>query len=382
LEKELEFKKKVLFRLYTAVLLATSFYLLFSFLYIREVFEMWMVLLTMAATVLALLSVRINRMQTANHLLVSVFTFTVFLNLFINPELPYSIFVLLIPIILTALLERNLVFILFGVMILSGILIFAYVNYVRIEFLAVMLVVFITTILILYFFNLYRIHLESVRFHLLNQTIESAIFILGYTTELRDQETKLHLDRVSIVAELLARALAKMPEYSNYLGEQYFYDIRLATTLHDVGKVVIPDSILLKPGKLDLEEFEIIKTHASKGAEIIDMARSRLEDRSVFHMAHDIALSHHERWDGKGYPLGIKEEEISLSAQIVAVCDVYDALASERPYKKAFPHEKCVQIILEGRATQFSPRVVDAFMNIEGKIATLYASGEELRIAS
>jgi putative two-component system response regulator len=138
-----------------------------------------------------------------------------------------------------------------------------------------------------------------------------------------------------------------------------------SAALHDIGKVAIPDAILLKPGRLTAEEFEIMKTHTTHGRDAIANAESILGTPDSF-LAHarNIAYCHHERWDGNGYPLGLKGERIPLSARLMAIADVYDALISSRPYKEGMPHARAVAILREGRGSDFDPRILDIFLDI------------------
>ena len=138
--------------------------------------------------------------------------------------------------------------------------------------------------------------------------------------------------------------------------------IYLTSPLHDIGKVGIPDCVLLKPGRLDDSEFAVMKTHAYLGGQTLLVALEHFPDAAYLQMARDIAMYHHERYDGKGYPMGLAGENIPLCARIVGVADVYDALVSRRVYKQAFSHEIARSLIVEGRGTQFDPKVVDAFM--------------------
>ncbi|MCD4744135.1 MAG: HD domain-containing protein, partial [Desulfobacteraceae bacterium] len=138
-------------------------------------------------------------------------------------------------------------------------------------------------------------------------------------------------------------------------------DIYQSSILHDIGKVGIKDSILLKPGKLTEEEFETIKHHTIIGGDAISSIELQIKVRSFLTLARDIAYSHHERWDGSGYPKGLKGEAIPLSARITAVADVYDALTSERPYKKAFSHQKSMDIIISDSGKHFDPNIIEAF---------------------
>jgi len=175
--------------------------------------------------------------------------------------------------------------------------------------------------------------------------------------EFKDNETGNHIKRVSMYAKIIAEELNLSPKLVREIYE--------FAPLHDIGKVGIPDAILLKPGKLDPEEWEIMKTHVTNGVKIIEQfqkdARSIMEPQSLVVMKNIIA-EHHERWDGKGYPDGKKGEEISIEGRIVALADVFDALTTKRPYKDAFPFEKAVEMIIQERGTHFDPNVVDAFL--------------------
>ena len=175
---------------------------------------------------------------------------------------------------------------------------------------------------------------------------------LALVTEYRDDETQEHAWRIGRTGALLARALA-LPD-----GEVDL--IRRAAPLHDIGKIGIPDSILLSPGKLSEPEFDVIKTHTTIGGAILSGSQSPL-----LRLAEQIALSHHERWDGQGYPAGISEDRIPLAGRIVAVADVFDALTHERPYKKAWPVEKAVAEILGNAGRQFDPGIVEAFSRLD-----------------
>jgi putative two-component system response regulator len=197
-----------------------------------------------------------------------------------------------------------------------------------------------------------------------------AIHCLARAAEFRDDDTGKHVIRVGGYAAIIARHLG--------FNKQRVEILELAAQLHDVGKIGVPDAILLKPGKLDEHEFalmrehcaygetitqpfretcpEILRRHTEMGAGIIGMPSS-----PIMQLAAKIALTHHERWDGSGYPAGLSGEEIPIEGRITAVADVYDALSSVRPYKKAFPEEKCLAIISENRGSHFDPQVVDAF---------------------
>ena len=147
--------------------------------------------------------------------------------------------------------------------------------------------------------------------------------------------------------------------------------------LHDIGKVGIPDNILLKPGKLSDDEFAIMKTHANLGSESLEVAENELGSSSFLRYAREIAISHHERWDGTGYPCKLQGEQIPLSGRLMAVADVYDALISKRVYKPAFSHEEAKKIIVEGRGTHFDPRIVDVFLASETRFQEIAGEFED-----
>lgn len=193
----------------------------------------------------------------------------------------------------------------------------------------------------------------------------ATILGLAKLAEYRDEGTGMHLERIREYARILAQQLAKNPKFSDYITPEYIEDIYQSSILHDIGKVGIPDAVLLKPGRLTAAEFEIIKRHTTLGGDVLAIIESQLEGRSFLYMGKAIAYSHHEKWDGSGYPLGVSGEQIPLSARIVALADVYDALTSRRFYKEAFTHAKARSIIADSRGSHFDPEVLDAFLMLE-----------------
>jgi putative two-component system response regulator len=198
---------------------------------------------------------------------------------------------------------------------------------------------------------------------------------LACLSEARDNETGLHIVRTQTYVELLARRLAEHPRFCEALAGDRLGMIVKAAPLHDLGKVGIPDGILLKPGKLTDEEFEIMKHHATIGADAIGKAMAQASASAgveavqsasraflFLGVAQEIASGHHEKWDGSGYPEGLRGEDIPLEARIVAVADVFDALTSVRPYKSAWPVDKAVNLLLEEKGRHFDPALVDAFV--------------------
>ncbi|HRZ26182.1 MAG TPA: HD domain-containing phosphohydrolase [Spirochaetota bacterium] len=190
----------------------------------------------------------------------------------------------------------------------------------------------------------------------------ATIIGLAKLAEYRDEDTGTHLERIREYARMIAEELSKKPDYSGYITPEYIEDIYISSILHDIGKVGVPDSILLKPGRLDSDEFEIIKRHTTFGGDALRAVESQIDGISFLTLGKEIAYYHHERWDGTGYPEGLAGEDIPLSARIVAIADVYDALTSRRIYKEAIPHEKALEIIVSDRGRYFAPDIVDAFL--------------------
>jgi len=210
-----------------------------------------------------------------------------------------------------------------------------------------------------------RIHLENKlreSFEEIRETQSAAIIGFAKLTEYRDKDTGRHLERIREYTRIMALTLRDLPKYRDYITDEYLEDLTLSSILHDVGKVGIEDKILLKPGRLTEHEFDLIKEHVSLGGEALEAVDKKLKKKSFLTMGKEIARYHHERWDGKGYPQGLKGDEIPLSARIVSIADVYDALVSTRPYKAACSHTEAVQIIASEKGTQFDPEIVDAFM--------------------
>jgi putative two-component system response regulator len=197
------------------------------------------------------------------------------------------------------------------------------------------------------------------------------VFALATLAECRDMNTGMHLERVTRYARLLAEALRADARFAETINDVFLHSLPSAMPLHDIGKVGIPDRILLKPGKLTPAEFATMRRHTALGAKAIQSIMDRGNDAGFLKMAHQIALSHHERYDGSGYPQGLAGEAIPLAARIAALADVYDALTSRRPYKSAFSADKAVRIIHSVSGSQFDPAVVAAFIQIEPKFAAV-----------
>lgn len=190
---------------------------------------------------------------------------------------------------------------------------------------------------------------------------------LATATEFRSGESGEHVLRIHDITELFL----KSSPLRNRFNDEQIQQISLASILHDVGKIAVPDGILNKPGRFTDEEFAIMKQHTLKGEEML-MQITKIRDQPFYLYAKDIARWHHERWDGRGYPDGLKGDEIPLAAQIVSIADVYDALVSPRCYKSAFEHEVAVQMIADGKCGIFNPELLDYFRQIEPQIENLY----------
>jgi len=202
----------------------------------------------------------------------------------------------------------------------------------------------------------------------------ATIHALSALTESRDVDTGGHIGRTSLFCKILSEHLRKSSDYSKDLNNQFVENVFHAAPLHDIGKVGIPDSILLKPGLLSLEEFEIMKSHVIIGAKTLKAVLEKYPHNKFIVTGIEITRSHHEKWNGKGYPDRLAGSAIPLSARIMAVSDVYDSLRSERPYKEAFNHEKSYDIIMKGAGEDFDPVVAEAFKECNKEFADIHES--------
>jgi putative two-component system response regulator len=203
------------------------------------------------------------------------------------------------------------------------------------------------------------------------------IFAMAKLAESRDPDTGAHLERIREYCRLMAVELSKEEPFRDEIDGEYVELLYLTSPLHDIGKVGIPDNVLLKPGKLDEDEFEIMKQHAVLGGQTLDAVAAAHPRAQFLQMARDIAWTHHEKYDGSGYPRGLEGDAIPLCGRILAVADVYDALTTKRVYKPAYSHETAREIILEGRGKHFDPHVVDAFLAAEPQVLEVKASLDE-----
>ncbi len=198
-------------------------------------------------------------------------------------------------------------------------------------------------------------------FDSLKNTRTATIMGLAKLTEYRDNDTGSHLERIQLYSKILTKELRNRSEFSNLLDNDYVENIYLSSILHDIGKVGIPDSVLLKPNRLTPHEFAIIKKHCKYGGDALRAVESKMNGESFLAMGRQIAYYHHEKWDGTGYPYGKSKNDIPLPARIVAIADVYDALTTKRIYKEAYSHQTAIQIIESEREAHFDPQIVDAF---------------------
>ncbi len=209
------------------------------------------------------------------------------------------------------------------------------------------------------------------------ETRDVTIFALARLAESRDPETGTHLERVRLYCRVLAERLTTNPRFSREIDAEFIRLLYATSPLHDIGKVGIPDSVLLKPGLLTSSEFEIMKNHSTLGAETLDAALGQFPQAKFLRMARDIALTHHERYDGMGYPRGLRGDAIPLCGRIVALADVYDALTTKRVYKAAYSHDVARSIILEGNGKHFDPALVEAFIDCEDEFRRICESINE-----
>lgn len=216
------------------------------------------------------------------------------------------------------------------------------------------------------------VRLKSAERVLNLQSKDIVIFSLAKLAESRDTETGNHLERIRHYSKAIAEILLKENKYPQEITRQFIDDIFLTSPLHDIGKVGIPDQILMKKGSLTDEEYNIMKRHTTIGYNTLYDAFKKSPKANYLKMSADIARSHHEKFDGTGYPDGLKGDEIPLSAKIVALADYYDALVSRRVYKEPFSHTKACQIIENAKGTHFDPFIVEAFFRCEKKFALIH----------
>ena len=209
--------------------------------------------------------------------------------------------------------------------------------------------------------------IDELQIESYNKLYNTTFTLLGRVSELKDEETQNHQERVGIIIEMLLQKMKKSSKYSAMITKKFIQDVINGSYLHDIGKIAIDDCILLKKGKYTSEEFESMKKHTLIGADILSETRKE-SGVGIYDTALDIVKYHHEKWDGSGYPEGLKGNSIPLSARIMAVADVYDALISKRRYKKAFTHNKAYSVIVANSSRHFDPDIVKCFKKIHEDI--------------
>jgi response regulator RpfG family c-di-GMP phosphodiesterase len=212
----------------------------------------------------------------------------------------------------------------------------------------------------------------------MRQSVRVLLQTLGHLAEYRDEETTLHLERVTQMARLLARELRREGPYASIVTDEFLDHLVQAAPMHDIGKVGVPDEILTKPGKLTTEEFQIMKTHTDIGRRVLSRAMDPAHPNPLLSMCVDIAYSHHERFDGTGYPRRIRGENIPLSARIIALVDAYDAITSRRRYKPAKSHEEAVDIIRQEAGRHLDPVLVEAFLRCHESFSQVRAKYDDV----
>ena len=223
-------------------------------------------------------------------------------------------------------------------------------------------------------------HVNDIRHQseAIEQLQDGLIVTMADMVEGRDSDTGNHVRKTAAYARIIMESLMSMGYYTDQLNDKYISDVEKSAPLHDVGKISVSDVILNKPGKLTDEEFAIMQTHTTAGKEMIDQVIQTVHGESYLMGGRNLAGYHHEKWNGKGYPEGLAGEEIPLSARVMAIADVFDALSSKRIYKDAMPFEKAVSIIKEDSGSHFDPKCVEAFLNSLDEIRAVLEQYNEL----
>ncbi|MGN1412097.1 MAG: HD-GYP domain-containing protein [Oscillospiraceae bacterium] len=213
---------------------------------------------------------------------------------------------------------------------------------------------------------------ENLAFNKLSRYHDEMVMGFATLIENRDNSTGGHVKRTSVYVGLIAEELRNRGYYNDILTKDYITNLLKSAPMHDIGKISVPDAILQKPGKLTNEEFEIMKLHSVNGGKIIKETFKNFGNEEYLNMAYKVARYHHEKWNGRGYPDGLKEEEIPLCARIMAVADVFDAVSEKRCYRDAMPLDKCFEIIQQGSNKDFDPLIVEVFLSIRDKVETVH----------
>lgn len=239
--------------------------------------------------------------------------------------------------------------------------------------------ILVTSIAVTAFVLSSYIYLEDPALKKIKEYQSETVIRFANLIESRDNSTGEHIKRTSLYVRLIAEELRDRNLYMDVLTDDYINNLVSAAPMHDIGKVSVPDSILQKPGKLTPEEFEVIKLHTVNGGKILEENFQNLGSHDYYILAHDVALFHHEKWNGKGYPWGLSGDQIPLGARIMSIADVFDAVSEKRCYRDALPIDECFSIISSGRGTDFDPDIVDAFLAISMQIRLVHSQFVEAK---
>lgn len=230
---------------------------------------------------------------------------------------------------------------------------------------------FISIVPVIFVLGIYLNH-EEPAVKKLMEINKSTVVDFATLVENRDNNTGGHIKRTTAYVKLLVDELRARKYYNELLTKDFMNNMEMAASLHDIGKIATPDSILQKPGKLTDEEYAEMKKHSENGAKIIKETFGKHDDKFFLEMAYEVALFHHEKWNGNGYPKGLKEHEIPLSARIMSIADVFDAISQKRCYRDAMPLDTCFEIIEKGKGVEFDPLLVDVFLEIRPKVEQVF----------
>ena len=269
------------------------------------------------------------------------------------------------PIILSMVFSRKRNTLIYGTIIIASTVYFQlfYRIYVPREFFPLLLALSVVVVSV-FIYKMFVDKLEYLQENTASEIFNSTLIVLGRVAELKDKETHSHLERVGIIVEMLLRKMKHKSDYSAIISEEYIKTVTQASILHDIGKIAVNDNILMKKGPLTPEEYDEIKLHTIAGEQLIREVQNTISNKRIFFHAIDISKYHHERWDGMGYPDGLKGPVIPLPARIMAVADVFDALLSERPYKRPYSLKEASAVILSEAGGQFDPGIVGCFEKI------------------
>ena len=311
-----------------------------------------------------------NYRKTAEHLFfLSLVSCLIALNVFEQNIFYKNNMIIAYPIMLSLIFTKKRHTIIYGsIIILSSVFFQIIYKFYTVEEFITMIFTLTVLVLTAFIYKLFVTKLEYLQENTASEIFNSSLLILGRVAELKDKETRSHLERVGIIVEMLLQRLKKKSSHSNQITDEYIRDTAQASILHDIGKIAIDDSILMKRDKLTESEFNEMKKHTTAGENLLKEVQESISSKKIFNLAVEIARDHHEWWNGKGYPNNLKKREIPLSARVMAVADVFDALISERPYKRAYSPKEAYIIIVSESGTHFDPEIVKCFTKIYNKL--------------